>query len=72
MELSDATEEKPGDAGIDSGTFRLVAQCLHHYPRPQTAELFTKIVYVIFIYLVLNTSRTAIQHSSISFTNNVC
>jgi hypothetical protein len=31
MELSDVTEKTPATPGIDSGTFRLVPQCLNHY-----------------------------------------
>jgi hypothetical protein len=34
MDLSDATEKTPATPGIDSGTFRLVAQCLNHYANP--------------------------------------
>lgn len=34
-----------------------------------TAELLNKMFYALLIYLVPNTSRTTIYHSSISFTN---
>ena len=58
----------------------LVAFCIYlHYIYPlvkyvvglyiYTAELLNKIFYILFLYLVPNTSRTAIHHSSISFTN---
>jgi len=34
MELEDDTEKSPTTPGINSGTFRLVAQCLNHYATP--------------------------------------
>jgi hypothetical protein len=34
MELSDATEETPATLGIDSGTFRIVAQFFKLYATP--------------------------------------
>jgi hypothetical protein len=55
MELSDATEKKPGGIGNRSLDFRLVAQYLNHYatPGPAVRNIYRYIYIYIYIYIYM-------------------